>query len=295
VQSDNHIFRMEFMPVFLFVYIFGSVGGALLVPVWVTLDPTLNGEPSVLLETIGRIIIFFSPPYAGLCALFMNRYFRYTVSREGVRAMDRKAIEEFGIPGIVLMENAATALAEAALRLLDEARTPTASIYCGTGNNGGDGFALARKLANAGVDVECVLVGDREKVSGDALTNMRIAEKMGVPIRNGAGIGSPALVVDALFGTGLSRAIEGGAAGAVDRINAARESGSRVLAVDVPSGLDCETGEPMGEHAVRAGVTVTLAGMKRGLAEDRAKAYAGEVLVGDIGVPRALIERHGEG
>lgn len=85
MQSDNHIFRMEFMPVFLFVYIFGSVGGMLLVPLWVTLDPSLAGGPSVVLETIGHIIIFFSPPYAGLCALFMNRYFRYTVSQEGVQ------------------------------------------------------------------------------------------------------------------------------------------------------------------------------------------------------------------
>ena len=217
-----------------------------------------------------------------------------TFSREGVRALDREAIEGYGIPGIILMENAATALAESSRRMLDGRDEPSAVVFCGTGNNGGDGFALARKLANAGARVECVLVGDREKVSGDALTNMTVCERMGVPIRDEPSIDKPALAVDALFGTGLSRAIEGRATDAVDRINGSRERGSQVLSVDVPSGLDCDLGEPMGEHVVRADVTVTLAGMKRGLAGDRARAYAGEVLVGDIGVPRALIVRHGE-
>lgn len=215
-----------------------------------------------------------------------------TFSREGVRALDSDAIEEFGIPGIILMENAATSLAETALKMLVGAGEPTVVIYCGTGNNGGDGFALARKLTNAGVRCECVLVGDRKKVSGDAKTNMDIVTKMGIPVVEAPTLDRPTLVVDALFGTGLPSPIRGSSTDAVDRINTCRQSGADVLAVDVPSGLDCDTGEPLGEHVVRADVTVTLAGMKRGLANGKAGSYTGEILVGDIGVPRALIERH---
>jgi hypothetical protein len=84
VPFERHTFRMEFMPVFLFVYIVGSLGGALLVPLWVAIDPSLQAGPNMLLETAGHIIMFFSPPYAALCALFMSRYFRYCVSNDGV-------------------------------------------------------------------------------------------------------------------------------------------------------------------------------------------------------------------
>lgn len=214
-------------------------------------------------------------------------------TREAVRALDRHAIDEFGIPGIVLMENAAVALEEACRRMLGGIADPSAALFCGTGNNGGDGFALARRLTNLGIACECVFLGDRGRVSGEARTNLDIAARMGIPIVKTRAVERPSLVVDALFGTGLSRPINGASAGAVDRINALRASGSRVLAVDLPSGLDCDTGKPLGDRVVRADVTVTLAGLKAGFAHPASRSFTGEILVGDIGVPTELLERFG--
>jgi len=213
-----------------------------------------------------------------------------TISRKNVRALDRAAIDEFSIPSIVLMENAATSIFEVADRLLRD-RPGDTIILCGTGNNGGDGFALVRKLTNAGIACECVLVGNIEHAHGDARTNLTIAQKMGIPILGEPTISAPALVIDAIFGTGLARPIEGAASSAVDAINAFHAAGTTVLAVDVSSGLDCDTGEPLGTCCVRADTTITLAAYKIGFANPASNAYTGDVFVGDIGVPRELIER----
>ena len=140
--------------------------------------------------------------------------------------------------------------------------------------------------------MECALIGDPSRVSGDARTNMVIAQRMGIAIRDAPRGERPALVVDALFGTGLTRAIVGIASDAVGWINGARASGAMVLAVDVPSGLDADPGEPIGACAMRADATVTFVLPKLGFANEASRAFTGKVIVGEIGVPRALVERY---
>lgn len=215
----------------------------------------------------------------------------YVLDRDSVRAVDRAAIAEYGIPGIVLMENAARALAVEALAMLPVAGGSVV-IVCGSGNNGGDGWALARHLHNAGTGVAVAPLGEPRE-GGDAAVNCRICRAM--LIGEIAVDDLPAqlqacdLVVDAIFGTGLDRAVTGAAAAVIERIN---ECGRPVLAVDVPSGLDCDTGRPLG-NAVRATRTVTFIARKPGMDVEAAMAYTGHVVVGDIGAPVELLERFG--
>jgi len=219
------------------------------------------------------------------------------ISRENVRALDEDAVDEYGIPGIVLMENAASAIMAAVCEMIEGSADPFVLIYCGTGNNGGDGFALARKLHNAEIPCSCALVGDVSQVRNDALTNYRIIEMMGIPIFNANTANpsqTPTLVIDAIIGTGLSREIEGRPVTPIERIKEFRASGAKVLAVDVPSGIDCDTGEPIGEHIVSADMTVTFVLSKSGFANPASRAYTGDVRVADIGVPRVLINRYAE-
>lgn len=221
-----------------------------------------------------------------------------------MRTIDRLASEEFGLPSIVLMENAAIHGADVALDLL-EGRDRRALVVCGPGNNGGDGLAIARHLANQGVEATVILSAARDQYSGDALVNLRIAEKMGIEVLVAdpadAGVtvraalrraGPPGLVIDALLGTGLDRPVREPLVSLFAAINELGKSGVPVLAVDIPSGLDCDTGEPLGS-AVRATVTVTFVGLKKGFLSLAAQPYVGEVVVADIGVPRVLVERLG--
>lgn len=226
-------------------------------------------------------------------------------SREGVRRVDRAAIEEFGIPGIVLMEHAAIALEREAIRLL-AGRAGAALLLCGSGNNGGDGLALARLLSNAGWRVHVALAADESRVGGDAGINLRIVRAMGAPMTLVgdrperaldaivAREGPPALIVDALLGTGADRPLEARMAAQVEWINARRAAdfALRVLAADIPTGLDCDSGAPIGNGpVVRADVTVTFCGLKLGFLNLASREWTGEVVVGDIGAPRAILER----
>jgi NAD(P)H-hydrate epimerase len=214
----------------------------------------------------------------------------YVLDRDAVRAVDRAAIEEYGIPGIVLMENAARALAATALSMLDGGGM--ALIICGSGNNGGDGWALARHLHNAGVRVVVAPLGD-PRPDGDAGVNCAICRAMGIEeiaFDRLEAQRDADLIVDAIFGTGLTRPVlEGRAEEAIVWMNAGSEP---VLAVDVPSGLDADRGFPLGV-AVRATATVTFVGMKPGFLVSGAEAWTGTVTVGDIGAPRELTERYG--
>ncbi len=218
----------------------------------------------------------------------------YVLDRDSVRAVDCAAIDEYGIPGIVLMENAARALAVAALDMIRMVRHTESSvvIVCGSGNNGGDGWALARHLDNAGTNVTIAPLGE-PRDGGDAAVNCRICRAMNlaevVVDDLATHLASCDLVVDAIFGTGLDRVVTGVAAAVIQRIN---ESGRPILAVDVPSGLDCDTGQPMG-NAVRATRTVTFVARKPGMGVETAEAYTGQVTVGDIGAPVELLERFG--
>jgi len=229
-----------------------------------------------------------------------------TFSREAVRALDRAAADELGIPGIVLMENAAAAVEEIALTLLAGAgcADPGVLVCCGPGNNGGDGLAAARRLAGRGVRATVLLCALRDRFAGDALTNLRIAERIGLrlfdldprgPEASLSAVldatGSPAMIIDALLGTGLDRPIAPPLTTVVRWMQTLRSQGAMVLAVDIPSGLDCDSGAPIGDAAVRADMTVTLAGRKRGFDNPDSRAWTGEVVIGDIGVPPSLLRR----
>jgi NAD(P)H-hydrate epimerase len=203
------------------------------------------------------------------------------LSRAQVREVDRLAIEAFHIPGIVLMENAARSVVDVALQMAPA--NGTVVIVCGGGNNGGDGFAVGRHLHNRGLGVR--IVNTASDLKGDALINFRIAEAMGIPIGRSWRDGE--LIIDALFGTGLSRPPYEDAAALIGQMN---QAGVPILAVDLPSGLDCDTGEPLGA-CVRATRTVTFVAEKTGFANPASRVYTGEVIVGDIGCPRELIER----
>lgn len=205
-----------------------------------------------------------------------------------VRELDRRAIEGQGIAGAELMERAGAAVLEA-LRV----RFPRArrfAIACGPGNNGGDGYVLARLARAAGLEVQLLALGRAPSV-GDAAAMRQRAEAAGA----GARAFAPALlagadvVVDALLGTGLARGLEGEWRSAIAAINAC---GLPVVAVDIPSGLNCDTGAVMGA-AVRARVTVTFIGLKAGLFTADGPDHAGEVLFDALGVPAAVYEGAG--
>ncbi len=221
------------------------------------------------------------------------------LSRQAVREVDRIAAEQYGIPTIVLMENAGLHLAEV---VLDSAESdgPAVVVVCGPGNNGGDGLCAARHLHNAGALVRVVLSGPAEGCRGDAAVNLAIVRAMGVPIAQGAGAldaaardQQPEVVVDALLGTGLDRPVGEPMATLIRRINALGESGAIVVAADLPSGLDCDTGKPLG-IAVRAATTVSFVGLKAGFLNLAAQEYLGDVIVADIGAPRELAAKLGK-
>lgn len=230
---------------------------------------------------------------------------RWVLSRRAVREVDRLAVERFGIPSIVLMENAAIGLAARAEALLAGLGSDRAVILAGPGNNGGDGFALARHLHIAGCGVLVLTAGDPDRAAGDAATNLHIIRRMGLPIGSldrSAGAEAlehaahaPVLLVDALLGTGLRDAARGVIGDVILQINRLRQPGVAVLAVDVPSGLDCDTGAPAGGGpAIEADETVSFVALKRGFLRLGSQRWTGEVTIAGIGVPQELIEELGE-
>lgn len=238
-------------------------------------------------------------------------------STKELREIDRLATEEFGLPSVALMEHAATQLSEATARVLTIFEQRRVVVVCGPGRNGGDGLAAARHLDAIGCDVHVVVMGPVGAISGDTAVQLNACLKAGISLVEvtGAmtqgeldaavlgveeaaldseeGVEGPGALVDAIFGTGLSRAPEGLARELIERINGLGAGGVTVIAADVPSGLRADTGEPF-EACVRADLTVTFAGLKRGFLELRAQPWLGEVMVAPIGAPRALVERFGE-
>jgi ADP-dependent NAD(P)H-hydrate dehydratase / NAD(P)H-hydrate epimerase len=203
----------------------------------------------------------------------------YTAAQ--VRALDRCAIDEHGIPGITLMARAA----DAAFRYLLESWPQPAclQVLCGTGNNGGDGFLIADLAHKRGIPVTVVQLGDAEKISGDALLARRQALSNGVSVVpfGAAMLAGEGVIVDAMLGTGLAGDVRGDYASAIEATNAC---GAPVLAVDIPSGLCADTGRVLGS-AVRADLTVTFIGLKRGLFTLQAPDFTGAVQFSDLGVP----------
>lgn len=225
---------------------------------------------------------------------------QYELTVEQSRELDRRATNEFGIPSIVLMENAAIGLFQHAMRLIENQPSPSVLICCGSGNNGGDGFALARHMHNAMIPVRVIYTQSPDRYKGDAAINLDIIQRMGIEIHDARSLlnnrsdSTPTLIVDALFGTGLSRAIDGELGELIDWINQTKQRwGARVLAVDVPSGLNAQTGHPMGDVVIVADRTVTFAALKVGFRSIDAQPFLGQVDVAPIGVPVALIHSLG--
>lgn len=227
------------------------------------------------------------------------------LTRDQIREVDRLAIEELGIPGAVLMENAGRHTADAVLDLLEHTEQIVAAdarvaIVCGGGNNGGDGFVIARHLHNAQVrQVDTLATKPLNELAGDALIHARVADRMGLvtPLTDPDAFRRwfderPNLhvVVDALLGTGFRGRVRDDVAAKIDTINTAKQRGAFVVAVDVPSGFDCETGEAAGP-AVLADLTMTFVAEKVGFAAHHAETWLGQVVVVDIGAPPELIRR----
>jgi NAD(P)H-hydrate epimerase len=222
------------------------------------------------------------------------------LTRAQAREFDRRALDEYGVPGVVLMENAGRGVAVQMRKYNPKKRRVI--VCCGKGNNGGDGFVVARHLDNFGWPVKILLFAKPSELTGDAavmfdivkrsrlrqeyvlLDGLRVEDYLNEELT----MFGDGWIVDALFGTGLSGAVRE----PFDRVIAAMNaSPAPVLAVDIPSGLDCDTGQPLG-IAVRADVTATFIDRKQGFLEPDAQPWLGEVHVVDIGAPRALVEQY---
>ncbi|HZZ82967.1 MAG TPA: NAD(P)H-hydrate dehydratase [Anaeromyxobacteraceae bacterium] len=212
---------------------------------------------------------------------------------EEMRAIDRAAIDDLAVPGLALMERAGRAVAEAALALAGPGGRFL--VLCGGGNNGGDGFVAARLLAAAGRLVEVYALAPPERLGPDARAMREEALAKGLEPRDPPALarahaGAGDVVVDAILGTGLSRAPEGALGEGIAAALRLRGAGARVLSVDVPSGLSADTGSPPGA-CVQADRTVTFGFLKRGLVFHPGAGLAGEVTVADIGLPPAAAAR----
>lgn len=218
------------------------------------------------------------------------------LTRAQVREVDRRAIDDYGLPGLVLMENAGL---NAANLLRELGIHGPVVICCGKGNNAGDGFVIARHLENDGIDVRVLLSTPASSFTGDAATNFAVLRRAGTPI-----VEAPAdiatawrgeltradWIVDALLGTGTQGTVREPFVSAIAAINVANR---KVLAVDLPSGLDCDTGAVLGS-CVRALHTATLVARKPGFDVAGALEFTGEVHVLDIGVPHTLLRELSE-
>ncbi len=207
---------------------------------------------------------------------------------EQMRELDRIAIETFGIPGIHLMDRAGCAAFEKMRTCWPDARR--VAVLCGTGNNGGDGYVLARRAREAGLQVSLYQVGDESRIRGDAKLARELMERLGVapePWR-GQSLSDFDLLVDGLLGTGLQgESVSEPWAGAIAALNG---SGVPILALDIPSGLSADTGSPLGV-AIRARVTMTFIGYKQGLFTGEGPDHCGEVFLDRLGVPREVYEQ----
>lgn len=221
-----------------------------------------------------------------------------TLTRAQVRRVDQIAIEQFGIPGVVLMENAGRGVVDALLEF-DPGLTTAGQVVvlCGRGNNAGDGFVIARHLAIRGVDVRTVLTAPAASITGDAAVNLRILQRCGAPLVELAPGDTPAALdragggaawlIDALLGTGAAGAPREPLPEIIAWMNAQR---GRRLAVDLPSGLDCDSGDPA-PTTVRATLTCTFVAAKPGLLAPAARPFVGELRVLSIGAPAEVVRQ----
>src|SRR5438128_300633 len=216
-----------------------------------------------------------------------------------MREADKRTIEEIGIPSLVLMENAGRQAVAAMEAMYSDLMERQVAVLCGRGNNGGDGFVIARTLIQRGVEVSVFLLGRVSDVRGDARTNLEILGRLGLTVVEVADsqawelhfseVSDCTLIVDAIFGTGLNAPLSGLIESVVADINA---SGIPVVAIDLPSGLSADSAEPIGP-SIEAGLTVTLAAPKLPLVLPPAETRAGDIVIADIGIPKDVLEAVG--
>src|SRR5215472_17310003 len=213
-----------------------------------------------------------------------------------MREADRRTIDDIGIPSLVLMENAGRQAVAAMEAMYTDLSDRQVGILCGRGNNGGDGFVVARTLAQRGVDVSVFLLGRVAEVKGDARTNLEILGRLGITVVEIADsqawelhfseVSDCDLIVDAIFGTGLKAPVHGLIESVIADINA---SGIPVVAIDLPSGLSANTSDPIGA-SIEAGTTVTLAAPKLPLVLPPGENRAGDIVIADIGIPNDVVD-----
>ena len=215
---------------------------------------------------------------------------------EEMQELDRKAIETYRIPGVVLMENAGRGAAEVISGYFPEIQKKKVAIIAGKGNNGGDGFVIARYLLNQGIYVRVYLLTDPNGLRGDAETNFSIFHRMkgeviSVPstkdyIKVKRDLEKFDILIDGIFGTGLDAEVRGYYREVIDHLNTLQKP---IVAIDIPSGLDGDTGKPLGT-AIRASLTITFGLPKIGHLIPPGLDYVGKVKVVDIGIPKKLVE-----
>ncbi|MDO4170731.1 MAG: NAD(P)H-hydrate dehydratase [Lachnospiraceae bacterium] len=210
---------------------------------------------------------------------------RYVTTSEEMQKIDQASIQEIGIPGMVLMEKAALKMHDIIVERFD--KTKKICIIAGTGNNGGDGLALGRMLLEEEYDVTIQVVGNVLRASEQFLEQMQILLALGNQVQEEVSYEEYDILVDAIFGVGLSREVGGTYAEVLKKINQAK---AYKIAVDAPSGICCTTGNVLG-IAVKCDLTITFGLMKRGLLFYPGNDYAGEIIVADIGFPKYVISR----
>jgi len=218
-----------------------------------------------------------------------------SITAQRARQIDQAAQKDFGIPSIVLMENAGKSVFEVILARLPYGQHLSVAVFCGKGNNGGDGLVCARYLHNSGVPTSIYVLGSPSAMKRDPKTNLDILARMKARVmfieekkqlRKTFKKCSADIFVDALFGIGFSGKVEGAAFNLIDFINA---NDAMTISVDVPSGLNATTGK-VENICVRAHTTVTFGLPKKGLYCNSGPRYAGEVIVNGIGFPNVLLK-----
>jgi hydroxyethylthiazole kinase-like uncharacterized protein yjeF len=236
------------------------------------------------------------------------------LTRKQARAVDRLAMSELGIPSIVLMENAGRNAVNVIRHYFKQqsAELNSALIFCGGGKNGGDGYVIARHLHNQGIAVQIIATKPIDQLTGDAAINAVICQKMNLDIQPApaecalAPVSSdqpPDLIIDALLGTGFQGHLRPDTLALIRSINASRDqlSPPKIIAIDLPSGLNCDTGQPPqndnadqppgqpAQDAIRADLTITFVAPKLGFTQPAAQPYLGQVQIADIGTPPELL------
>ncbi len=219
----------------------------------------------------------------------------YILSVEEMHKTDQMAIETLGIPGLILMENAGLKAAQHIAQKFHPIVGKSIGIFCGKGNNGGDGFVIGRHLNIMGATTYFWLVGKKSEVTGDAKTNLDIVAKLGLPITEllswdpNLNLQSYDILIDGLLGTGLKGDVRGIFLDIIEKINSHK---GNVVAVDAPTGLDCDTGKILG-RCVEANLTVTMGNVKTGMLLYPGKKYVGELTIADLNVPEFVLEKMG--